>query len=270
MYLGRRVEAGRDDPVVRAGATAVQLAPPFVVDADHALRGIIGREQVGLGLEVRLERVMVVQVVLREVRERRDGEVRVPGPQQVQRVRRDLHGHDVAAGIAHAGERFLQIRRLGRRVLGFLVLIANLDAHRAHDAGPLAGGPRDLIDQVGRGRLSVRACHAHEREALRWRPVKTVGHVSHSLAGILDDDLGHVGGVRQVDLALHDDELGAAVDGILGKGVAVDLQADYAEEHIARHDGVAAVRKTAHLIRAIADDRALKPFEQFRTDCHKP
>ena len=65
----------------------MELLAPFVVDADDALRGIVLREEKGLRLEIRLERMMVIQMVLGQVRERRHGESRMPCAEQVECMR---------------------------------------------------------------------------------------------------------------------------------------------------------------------------------------
>ena len=45
----------------------MQLAAPFVIDAYDAFGRVVGREQARLCFEVGFERVVVVEVVLREV-----------------------------------------------------------------------------------------------------------------------------------------------------------------------------------------------------------
>ena len=58
-----------------------------------------------------------VEVVLREVRERRGGEPDAVDAVQVERVRGDLHRARAVARVEHAAERALQVDRLGRRPL---------------------------------------------------------------------------------------------------------------------------------------------------------
>ncbi len=59
------IKTGGDDVVAGVRATAQQFLAPFVVDADDATRRVVFAEQARLGLEVGLERVVVVQMVLR-------------------------------------------------------------------------------------------------------------------------------------------------------------------------------------------------------------
>ena len=89
------------------------------------------------------------------------------------------------------------------------------------------------------------------------------GHMGHGLAGVGHYHLGHIGGVGQVHLALGHERRGAAVDGVLGEGVAVHHIAHDAEEHVARLHGIAAKGQAAHFLVAVADDRAFHTAEQF-------
>jgi hypothetical protein len=98
---------------------------------------------------------------------------------------------------------------------------------------------------------------------LRGVPVEVRSHLRHGLARVLDDDLGHIGGVCQIQLALDHDELRAVVDGVLGERVAVHLQADDAEEHVAGFDRVGAVGEAPNRFVTVADNRAIKPFTKL-------
>ena len=103
----RLVKAGRHHHVARLHATAVKLGAPFVVDADDAASWVIVREEQGLRLEVRLERMVVVEVVLRQVGERRHRETRIPRAAQIERMGADLHGDAITFRIAHACKQVL-------------------------------------------------------------------------------------------------------------------------------------------------------------------
>ena len=107
MDSRRLVKAGRHHHVARLHATAVKLGSPLVVDADNAAGRVIVREQQRLRLEVRLERVVVVEVVLRQVGERRHRETRIPRAAQIERMGADLHGDAITFRIAHARKQVL-------------------------------------------------------------------------------------------------------------------------------------------------------------------
>ena len=107
MDSRRLVKAGRHHHVARLHATAVKLGSPLVVDTDDAASRIVVREQQRLRLEVRLERVVVVEVVLRQVGERCHRETRIPRAAQIERMGADLHGDAIAFRIAHAREQVL-------------------------------------------------------------------------------------------------------------------------------------------------------------------
>ena len=263
MDLGGDVEARGDDLVAGGGAAAQKLAPPGAVDGDDAAGRVVLREQKRLGLEVVVEGVVVVQVVLGEVRERRHGEVGVPGTAQIERVRAHLHGHHRAARVAHPREQLLQVGRLRRGALGVLHGAGDLVAHGADDAAAVAGHTRDVLHQIGRGGLAVGARDAHEREGAGGVVVVVRRGVGHGLARVGDDDLGDIGGVGQVHLALGHQRGGPTVDGVLGEGVAVDDGADDAKEHIVRANLVAAERQPCHLLVPVADDGAIHPLEEL-------
>ena len=265
MYLRGRIEARRDHAVFGNRATPQQLFAPLVVDADHALGRIIFREQARLRLEVGLERVMVVQVILRQVGERRNGECGVPRAIEVERMRAHLHGHDVAARIAHAGEQLLQIGRFRRGMSRFLGLVADADAHGSDDARALPRYPRDVLYQVGRGGLAVGAGDAHQRNVLGRMVVEVRRRGRHGLARILHHDLRDVRSVGQVHLALDHEHFRAPIDGVLGERVPIRRHAYHAEERVAGLHPVAAVGDTVHLVVGVAEDGAVDTCEQFGT-----
>ena len=207
--------------------------------------------------------MVVVQVVLGQVRERGHREVGAPGALQVERVRAYLHGHHRAACVPHAGEELLQVGRLGSGVLGVLHTPGDLVAHRADDAAAVAGHARDMLHQIGRGGLAVGTRNAHEREVGRGVVVEAHSGMGHGLAGIGHHHLGNVGGIGQIHLALNHQRRGAAIDGVLGKGVAVHHIAYDAEEHVARLDGIGAERQARHLLVAVADDGAFHSLEEL-------
>ena len=265
MDLSGRVEAGGHHVVLGHRAAAQKLLAPLVVDADNAARGVVLREQARLRFEVRLERMVVVQVVLRQVGKRRDGEGRAPRALQIERVRADLHGHRVATLVAHAREQLLQIRRFGRGMRGFLVHAAHANAHGSDDARALAGHLRDMLHQVGGGGLAVRAGDAHQRQVLGRMVVEVRRRNGHGLARVLHHDLRDVSRVGQVHFPLDDQHLRTAIDGVLRKGMAVRREADDAEERVARLNPVAAIGDALRHVVSVADNGAVYAREQFGT-----
>ena len=85
----------------------------------------------------------------------------------------------------------------------------------------------------------------------------------HGLARVLHDDLRDIGGIGEVKHAFHDDELRPPVYGVLRERMPIDLEAHDAEEHVARHHGIAAIRQAAYLIGRVPDNGALQTFEQL-------
>ena len=175
----------------------------------------------------------------------------------------DLHGHHVAARVAHAGEQMLQVGRFRRGVRRLLAHIADDGAHGADDARSLARHAGDMLHQVGGSGFAVRARDAHQRKRARRIVVEARRRLGHGLARVGNDHLRDVGGVGQVDLALHHEHLRAMVDGVLGEGVAVGFHADDAEERVAGLDFVTSIGDALNLILRVADDGAVHAFKQF-------
>ena len=259
----RAVEARGDHAIAGLRAAAQQLLAPLVVDADDAAGRVILAEQARLRLEVRLEGVMVVEVVLRQVGKRRDRERRGVRALKVERVAGDLHGHHVAARVAHAGEQMLQVGRFRRGVRRFLMYIADDGAHGADDARSLARHAGDMLYQVGGSGFAVSTRDAHQRKRARRIVVEARRRLGHGLARVGNDHFRDVSGVGQVDLALHHEHLRAMVDGVLGEGVAVGFHADDAEERVAGLDFITSIGDALNLILRVADDGAVHAFKQF-------
>ena len=261
--LSSRIEAGGDDLVAGLGAATQELAAPGSVDVDDPAGRVGRREQQGLGLEVVVEGMVVVQVVLGEVGEGSDGEVGAPGALEIKGMRAHFHSHHGAAGIAHPREQLLQIGRFRRRMVGLLHDPGDLVAHGADHAAAVARHLGDVLHEVGRGGLAIGARNAHEGEALRGMVVEGCRRAGHGLAGVGHHHLGHVSGIGQVHLALGHERRGAPIDSVLGEGVPVHHIADDAEEHVAGTDGVAAEGEPRHLLATVADNGAFHSLEKL-------
>ena len=142
--------------VGRDGGGVGEEASVGAVEVDDGPLGELGLEQAGLGLEVRLHRAVVVEVVAAEVGEHGHGEAGAVDPVQVEGVRRDLHGHDLDPVVAPAGQGALQVGGLrggpGAR-------------EGAEHLGPAARGLGDVAQEVGGGGLAVGAGHPDDRRA---------------------------------------------------------------------------------------------------------
>jgi len=116
-----------------------------------------GREEARLRGDVRVDRAVIVEVVLRQVGEARDRETGAVDAVLIERMRRHFHRDRLDPGVAHAYEQRLQLRRLGSRVAEAFAprRVARFD--RADDSGAETAGVRDRLEEVARGGLPVRA-----------------------------------------------------------------------------------------------------------------
>jgi hypothetical protein len=83
---------------------AANRAPDRSRDVDRGTVTERGREEPTLGRGVGVERSVVVEVVLREVREAHDREARAVDAVLIERVRRHFHRDRLHTGVTHARE----------------------------------------------------------------------------------------------------------------------------------------------------------------------
>ena len=106
-----------------------------------AARSVRPREQTRLGRLVSFERVVIVEVVLREIREHGDVERRAVHAPLMQRVRRHFHRHRLRARVAQLRETALQLRCVGRREAGVHEMARQTGAERADDRATACRAP---------------------------------------------------------------------------------------------------------------------------------
>jgi hypothetical protein len=123
---------------------------------DGALRPV-GLEERQLRLEVLLHVGVVVEVVVAEVRERRDVEDQAVDAVAAQRLRADLDGHRTHLALAHAGQQGVHLARLGRGQAADDGEVADVALGRAAEAGHEPELAEDALEQVGGAGLAVRA-----------------------------------------------------------------------------------------------------------------
>ncbi len=175
-HVGGADVGGRDVDRVRPHVDAVtrgarrELGPTRVIDVDRGRGRARACEQRRLRLEVRVERAVVVEVLVAEVGEARGREPGAVDPVLVQRVRRHLHRDRARARIAHACEQLLQVAGLRGGVRAVVRSGDRLPRDARTDGpdhtGAVTCGLRDHLEHVGRGRLAVGAGdpeHAHRR-----------------------------------------------------------------------------------------------------------
>ena len=146
MNVGVLGESGRDNLIALFERVGNKPLSPRAIDVDNAFGGIIRREEPPLRSEIRFERLVVVEVILRKVGEGSDRKGRIPHAIEIERVRAYLHGHHLASRIAHLREDMLQVTRFRRGVIGGQRFACDIDPHRTDHAGGLPQHRSDMLD----------------------------------------------------------------------------------------------------------------------------
>src|SRR5574341_458779 len=218
-----------DDPRLRVPD---DLRRPDVVPVHHRRR--VGREageQQELCPEVGLHVLVKIKMVLRQVCERRRGKGAPFGPAQGEGVGRDLHHAVRRAAGDHLRQELLKVEGLGRGVRRGIDPVRDPVVDGADKAGLAPRCLDDGLDEIGRGRLAVRAGDADEPEAPGRMAVEGGGQLGQRAAGIADADDRHGGAVLHRSPFLDDDGRGALPDGLRNKAMAVRVKASHGHEH---------------------------------------
>ena len=174
-----------------------------------------------------------------------------------------LHGNDAAVLIAHLSKQLLQVGRFGGGMARRAMLTADFDAHRANKAGAVAQMLGNVVNQVRGCGFTVGTRNAYQGKFLGGFAVESGCHARHGLAGILYHNFRDIGGIRQIDLALNNQNARATIDGVLSIGMTIALQAYDAAECITWLYAIASVRNAGNQFVCIADDGAINTFEQL-------
>jgi len=160
-----------------------------VIDVHHGALAPLPCEQSSLRREVRVHRCVVIQMILREVRE--DG-AREPDPSDavlIEAVGRDLHRDRSHTFVPHLGEESLQVGRLGRGPQGRCRTSTDPNARRPNDAGDQVRRSEHRLEHVRGRRLAVRAGHSDHRHPLGRPVVERRRNGAHRLAHRGDEHL---------------------------------------------------------------------------------
>src|SRR5207253_8002255 len=109
-----------------------------------------------LGLEVRLERPVEVEVILGEVREGKSGKADAVEPPELGAVRGRLQGHAAVARVEHLAKGALEVDRLRGRPDGRAPLTSHTRLDGAEQTGREACGLEDRVEQECRRRFPAR------------------------------------------------------------------------------------------------------------------
>ncbi len=243
--MSRARVVGLGAALQREGGGVAQLAgqPHAVVVVHVHHRGPGQVEQPPLGQVVGLHVGVEVQVVLGQVGEHLDGERDAVGAAQLQRVRGHLHHARLVAEVAHAHERLLQVDGLAGGAYRLLLQAADHLLDRAQQPGVQAAGLEHLVHQEGRGGLAVGAGDARHLHLGRGVAEEGGGHRAHRGPDVVHHHLGHA----QAERALAHQRGCAALHGVGGEVVAVDLEAGHTEEERPLGDALARVRQPRDL-----------------------
>jgi hypothetical protein len=131
------------------------------------------RESPGQAKELRLRgavrrhRLVIIEMVAREVREQRNVERNGIDPALIETMRRNFHRHHLCAGRLEAREQLVHTGRVGGRVLRRLQCIDETVAQRAEHRGAASGHLETVRDPVRTRCLAVGAGDADHPQRLR-------------------------------------------------------------------------------------------------------
>ena len=217
-----------------ADARAQRLAAQRLYAGGHALvvavvddgLGHVRLEQAHLGLEIRIHIAEIVEMILREIRERRHGEAQAAQAVHGQRVGRDFHDHIFNAGVGHALKERLYLDGVGRGQTRGDDFLADHRADRADHARFVPRGFEDGLDEEAGGGLALGAGDADEFQTAGGIAEKLLRHVRQRPAHAFDLHLRAV----ERQLALHHQRDRALGKRLRRQIVGVCVQAGDAEK----------------------------------------
>ena len=238
---GRMLTVGDDAGGGHGGVDLIhKLHTMRIVDVDDGdLRlgtGVAG-EEAGLHVEVGVHRLVIVEVVAREVGEHGGAELQAQHALLVDTMGADLHHGLFAAGVAHLREHAENVEGLGGGLVRRDGAGAEVVVDRADETDALLAAEQ-VLDQVGDGGLAVGSGDADDLEVAVGELVETAGDAGERGAGVGDLDEGDLGGRGRRDL-LRDHGDRASVHGLVDERGSVGAQAGEREEQRARHDATA-------------------------------
>ena len=212
-----------------AGSLRHRPADGLVVHVEHADAAAVKENR--LGLPVGLHRLVKVQMVLGQVRERADGKGDAVHAVQAEGVRADLH-HDVGAALLqHLGKQALERKALRGGSLGVQDLVADHVLDRADQTDLCAEDPfQHGFEQEGYGRLAVGSGHADHGQPLCGMTEPVCAEDRQGCAGIRHADEGNAG----LRLPLAEDADRAACCGLRDKVVPVFFEAGHGHKQVSR------------------------------------
>ena len=229
VVAGHGVRRARNAGAARALENSIS---PGVVDAHHSAVGAFAREQRRLGLEVVIHVVVEIEVIFGEVGESSHGEPHPVDATEAKRVAGDLHGHRRDASFAHDSEKGVDVGRLRCRAHRGHDVVTDSSSDCADDSGDVTGGAEARIHEVARGRLSVGAGDAHDRQIVGGVGIDVRRQRPQYVARLVDDQDGH----RVAEGAIKTSRIGQDRHGAGTDCVGDELRAMSAEPRQCRID----------------------------------
>ena len=234
-------------PHVRVGgidAEAHVSRQPYAVRViGVARRGAAHVEQQRLGGEVRLHVAVVIQMVLRQIREGRRGEAHAANTMLIQGVRRDLHRTCRVACVDHAPKISVEINRLRRGALRGFDDATDAALDCPQQARRMPRGRQDCVLEVRRRGLAIRARDRQHEQLSARLSEKQVGDRPHRRSTRVDHDLRD----GDVQFAFDHERAGACRDRCARMVVAVRRLPRHAEEERPVLHATRVVREVANV-----------------------
>lgn len=172
--------------------------------------------------------MVIVQMIVRDVREHGPGEMQPFGAVLHEAVRADLHKAVLAPPIDHLGHHPVEPDAVGSRVRRLAPLGVDAVRHRRDQADLIAEAPEQAVQQRRGRRLAVGPRHADQPERPARVAIESGRHASQRDRRVGDAQIGYsLGQPRGHRLA--DDRDGPRPDGRLDESMPVRLRASRSE-----------------------------------------
>ena len=139
------------------------------IDGHDLVRSGDGGEKFFLGGKIVFHPVVVVEVILRQIGEHGSGKLHTGNSVLIQRMGGHFHNGRVDARPAHGGQTFVNFQTAGRGEGSRFFMSRPAIADRAENADSRTAGFPRMFQQIGAGRLAVRARYADDGEGQMFR-----------------------------------------------------------------------------------------------------
>ena len=204
-------------------------------------------EEQFLSLDILGIGAVIVQMIVREVCEKRPTELQSSYAILHQRVRRHLHKAVVATAIHHLAQHGVKTYGVGCGVCrGDLASVDAID-HRRNQSCTVAHTAIEVVEQRGDGCLAVGARNTHQMQLARGVVVVGCRHIGHSLIRISHHNVAYAIALF-LGLLLAHYGYGTSLNGTRDVVVAVALRASHSKETVTLCGGARVVGKTRYRV----------------------